>query len=218
MAEPLRLIGFEHSVYTWIVRLVLDVLELPFDYVETDPFADPPDPLLARYTPLDRVPVLAQGSFQLIETVAICRYLVALTGDRMLLPRDPRGMARMAQVIGLADADVYPIMVRQVFSAGYYEPRIMGAATDADRVAAGLLRATPVLSLLESIAAEGLQLGNGALSLADLHLAPMISYLTRVPEGAALLADHRALSAWWKKMRRHPVLLRTDPLGPALPA
>ena len=26
MAEPLRLIGFEHSVYTWIVRLVLDVL------------------------------------------------------------------------------------------------------------------------------------------------------------------------------------------------
>ena len=213
MAEALRLVGFQHSVYTWIVRLALREMELAADHVEANPFADPPDPVLARYTPLNRVPVLVHGPFRLTETGAILRYLDTLSTRPSLLPQEPQAQARMAQVIGLADADVYPVMVRQVFSGGYYRPVVMGEAADAEALSQGLLRAAPVLGLLEEIAAEGRVLTGAALTLADLHLAPMLSYFLRVPEARSLLASYPALDHWWAMMARNAHLCATDPMA-----
>lgn len=45
------------------------------DYSEANPFAEDPDPILARYTPLRRVSVLEHGGVVLMETAAILRYL-----------------------------------------------------------------------------------------------------------------------------------------------
>ncbi|MEW9918201.1 glutathione S-transferase family protein [Marimonas sp. MJW-29] len=213
MAEALRLIGFEHSVYTWIVRLALREMGLSAEYVEADPFADPPDPVLARYTPLNRVPVLEHGRFRLTETAAILRYLDAISGGPSLQLDDPKAQAQMLQVIGLADADVYPVMVRQVFSPGYYQPVVLGGSADPARVAEGLRRAGPVLSVLEQIAGEGRQLAGGALSLADLHLAPMFSYFTRLPEGDTALRSYSALHDWWAWISARETLRQTDPLA-----
>lgn len=212
MAEALRLIGFKHSVYTWIVRLTLAELGLSAEYVEANPFADPPDPVLPRHTPLNRVPVLEHGRFRLTETAAICRYLDAISNRPSLQPGDPKEIARMAQVIGLVDADVYPIMVRQAFSEGYYAPVVMGQPGDTARVAAGLKAAGAVLSVLEGIAEEGLQLTGAKVSLADLHLAPMMSYFTRVPEGLSDLSGYPKLGAWWHQVQTWQTLQDTDPM------
>ena len=211
MAEALRLIGFKHSVYTWIVRLALHEMGLTADYVEANPFADPPDSVLSEYTPLRRVPVLQHRDFCLTETAAILRYLGALSHQRPLQPTEPKALAQMVQVIGLADADVYPSLVRHVFSAGFYVPAVTGAARNDHAVAEGIARAGPVLSLLEQIAGDGRQLNGHSVTLADLHLAPMISYFVRVPEGKAMLADYPALSAWWAGISTRNSLRMTDP-------
>jgi glutathione S-transferase len=50
------------------------------------------------------------------------------------------------------------------------------------------------------------------MSLADLHLAPMMSYFVRVPEGNAMLANFPALSAWWGWISAQDSLRMTDPL------
>lgn len=210
MDSSLTLIGFHHSVYTWVVRLALDALDLKATYVEANPFADIPDPVLAEYTPFNRVPVLSHGDFTLTETVAILRYLNDLAGAE-LVPHHPQSAARMAQVMGIVDADVYPIMVRKVFSYGFYLPFI-GRDGDPKVVAEGIAQAQPALRALNGIASEGLQLTGQPISLADLHLAPMLSYFTRVPEGAAALASFPALAAWWQMMSNRPLLQNTDPL------
>ena len=75
----LQLVGYGPSVYTWIVKVALIEMGLKVDYIETNPFAETPDPLLARYTPFDRVPVLVHGDFRLTETAAILRYLDQLS-------------------------------------------------------------------------------------------------------------------------------------------
>ncbi|MEP5728845.1 MAG: glutathione S-transferase family protein [Sulfitobacter sp.] len=217
MAEPLRLIGFRHSVYTWIVRLALHEFGCTAEYIEANPFADPPDPVLQKYTPFRRVPVLEHGALRLTETAAILRYLDALNPSLSLAPKDPIALAQMAQVMGLSDADVYPILIRQVFSNGYYAPVVMGEGGDAQRVAEGLVRAQPVLKVLDQIAGQGHQLNAHHLSLADIHLGPMMSYFTRVPEGQLLLDAYPALSAWWQWMQSRPSLLQTDPLGGSCP-
>ena len=212
MAEPLRLIGFEHSVYTWAVRFAMAEMGLTADYVEANPFADPPDPVLARYTPLRRVPVLQHGDLLLTETAAILRYLDALSAGPSLQPEDPVAAAQMNQIIGLVDADVYPIMVRQVFSPGYYTPVVLGLPGDDAPVTHGLVQAQPALEVLERIAGQGRQLTGDVLSLADLHLGPMMSYFTRVPAAAEALTGTPALARWWQTVSLRPALRATDPL------
>ncbi len=212
MADPLTLIGFRHSVYTCIVRMALIEMGLKADYIEADPFADTPDPVLAAHTPFGRVPVLRHGAFILTETSAILRYLDALSAHPSLIPVEPKAAGRMAQVIGIVDAYGYMPLVRQVFSHGYYRPA-MGEPFDPAEVARGLVQAEPTLSALDSIAAEGLQLTGDAISLADLHLAPMIAYFAIVAEGDASLRRYSALAAWWDRSKARASLVATDPFA-----
>ena len=211
MPSDIKLIGFRHSVYTWVVRFALARIGQRADYIETNPFADPPDPVLATYTPLGRVPVLEHDGLRLTETQAILRYLDAVF-DAGLLATAPQAQGQMAQVMGLVDADVYPILVRQVFSHGCYAPDVMNEPGQAEVVAAGLKASGAVLSVLEQVAEEGRVLNRKALTLADLHLGPMMSYFVRVQEGRELLRNHPSLNAWWEWMAAHDSLRDTDPL------
>ncbi|KAJ04377.1 glutathione S-transferase family protein [Sulfitobacter mediterraneus] len=210
MAEPLNLLGFRHSVYTRIARMGLIETGLTATYVEANPFAAEPDPVLAAMTPLGRVPVLLHGDFVLTETAAILRYLNDLGPKASLIPTDPQSAARMAQVMGIVDAYVYQPLVRKVFSHGFYQAAV-GEDGDSAIVAEGLVLSQAPLRALDSIAAGGLQLGGARISLADLHLAPMMDYFVRVPEAADLLRHYPALSAWWHEISNHPSLRDTDP-------
>ncbi|OAN78565.1 hypothetical protein A8B82_09345 [Sulfitobacter sp. EhC04] len=208
MADGFTLIGFRHSVYTRIVRMALIEMGLQASYIEVDPFTDPP--ALVRFTPLGRVPVLRRGDFSLTETAAILRYLARTCGARHLMPNDAQALARMDQVFGIVDTSLYWPLVRQVFSNGFYAP-LMNESGDFDQVATGIAAGRPGLKLLDTIAAEGLVLRAQGLTLADLHLAPVIDYLTRVKAGAEVLADYPDLSAWWSDISDSALLQETDP-------
>ncbi len=211
MADALTLIGFRYSVYTRILRMALIEMGLTARYVETDPFAEIPDPVLAAHSPFGRVPVLQHDEFTLTETATILRYLDTLA-PHSLIPANPKAAARMGQVMGIIDAYGYVPLVRKVFSHGAYRPR-MGQPFDPAQVGEGMQAAIPVLATLESVAAEGFVLAPQALTLADLHLAPMIAYFAEVPQGAAALATYPALSAWWRKIALRPSLIATDPFA-----
>ncbi|MCR9126389.1 MAG: glutathione S-transferase family protein [Rhodobacteraceae bacterium] len=213
---PIKLFSFRHSVYGRIARMTLLVRGLDYELIETDPFADPPDPVLAQVSPFGLVPVLEHDGFRLTETAVICRYLAqAFPGDA-LIPDDPRAAARMAQVAAVIDTQGYWPMVRQVFGQAVFLP-MMGETGDPELIADGLADARTVLQMLDGIAAEGLVL-NGPVTLADLHLAPMMAYFTGAPQGAAALAEFSDLSRWWQGMAGHPALGGTDPALATMPA
>lgn len=207
MALVLR--GYGPSVYTRIVRLVLAEKRIACEYLETDPFVVNPDPCLLQENPFGRVPVLAHDGFVLFETCAITGYLdVAFPGPR-LTPTDPRAVARMAQIVAIIDAHGYWPLVRQVFVQAV--PR--RSEMDEKELNKGLRGSAEVLNALDAIACEGLQLNRVAISLADLHLAPMMDYFQRAPEGADMLSRHASLTAWWHWIRNRPSVRATDP-GP----
>jgi glutathione S-transferase len=64
---------------------------------------------------------------------------------------------------------------------------------------------------LESLAEGGDYLVGGALSLADLHLAPVIEYFSNTPEGKKVMPGAPRLSAWWAKMSARPSVQKTRP-------
>lgn len=201
--------GYSFSVYLRVARLVLAEKGVAYRHREIDPFGPLPEGYLDLH-PFGRVPVLEHDGFTIYETQAITRYVDMAFEGPALQPGGPRARARMAQVIAMVDAYAYWPLVRQVYSHRVFRPA-EGAAHDEAQVALGLAAAGPVLAALERVAAEGLVLDGVGLTLADLHLAPMIAAFATVPEGAAALARHPALSLWWTAMAARDSLRTTDP-------
>ncbi|MCX8507558.1 MAG: glutathione S-transferase family protein [Rhodobacteraceae bacterium] len=210
----LTLIGYRFSIYTRVVRLVLAEKRLRATLVEVDPFRPPLPADFLALNPFGRVPVLQHGPFTIYETAAICRYLDEALPGPALQPEDARDRARMAQVVAIVDADGYRPLIRQVFAHRVFRPA-EGLAPDPAAIAKGLAAAGRLLRVLDGIAQEGRVLGPERITLADLHLAPMIAAFVQAPEGADLLAQHVTLSGWWAALKGRPSLRDTEPGLPA---
>jgi glutathione S-transferase len=209
MSAAVTLHGYQHSVYTWIVRMVLADAAVSYDTVEVDPFSAHPAARPSMH-PFGRVPTLIHGQFAIYETGAITRYVDRAFMDGALTPETAWAQARMDQVIAIIDNYGYIPLIRQVFAHAVFRPW-EGVPADRDQIAAGLSAAHPVLSSLDRIAAEGLVLNGTTRTLADCHLAPMIGYFTQADEGRAAMLHAPALMRWWDGIAQTPSLLATQP-------
>jgi glutathione S-transferase len=57
-----------------------------------------------------------------------------------------------------------------------------------------------VIGSLEKLVSGSQFLCGSELSIADIHLAPMIGYFALFPEGMAILDRHEQLATWWSMM------------------
>ncbi|MCF6329319.1 MAG: glutathione S-transferase family protein [Henriciella sp.] len=214
MAEPIKLHGYSYSVYNRVARLALEIKRLSYERVEINPFLDL-DPAYLELHPFGRVPVLSHGSFNIFETIAICRYIDNAFDGTALIPSKATTMARMDQVIAIVDNYGYWPMVRQVFSHRVFRP-LIGEKTSKEEVSAGLIASEKVLAALNRISEEGHILTGKTVTLADCHLAPMIDYFVRAPEGQELLESYPGLWHWWDEVSEMSFMVRTDPKLPDL--
>ena len=118
----------------------------------------------------------------------------------------------MDQVIGIVDSYGYWPMVRQVFSPRVFRART-GQPVDEAEIARGLAASAKVLAALDALIDPLVQpqVGDGGVTLADLHLGAMMAYFTLAPEGAAALTRHPRLAAWWRRISARPSFAATDP-------
>ena len=210
----LALHGYRYSVYVRIARLVLAEKGVAYDRVEVNPFApDMPASYLALH-PFGRVPALVHDGFTLYETGAITRYIDRAFPGPALQPEDPRALARMDQIIGIADAYAYWPLVRQVFSHRVFRPR-MGQPGDEVEITRGLQASTKVLSALEALVHNDVTLG---VTLADLHLGAMVAYFVQATDGWQALQQFPRLSHWWARLSARPSFAASDPGLPDAPA
>jgi glutathione S-transferase len=212
----IQLYGYQYSVYAWIARLAMHEKGISYEWVEVNPFAkDVPADYLAMH-PFGRVPTLVNGDFVLFETSAITRYVdEAFQGPR-LQPIKPEDRGRVSQIISVIDSYAYWPLVRQVFSHGVFRPRL-GHPADPIEYQRGLEAAPLVLRALDQLANEDGFLVADSLSLADIHLAPMIGYFTSDPSGENLLKQYPRLSNWWSAMSLEKHLVDTKPVLPEAP-
>ena len=213
---PIELHGYEYSVYAWIARFALHEKGVQYRWVEVNPFAETVPASYLALHPFKRVPVLVHGDFVLYETTANTRYVDEACDGPGLQRKDPKERARSNQIISIVDSYAYWPLVRQVFAHGFLRSRT-GRTADAGEVHRGLDAAPRVLSALETIASEAEYLCGDGLSLADTHLAPMIGYFVRVPEGRALLQAHPRLTRWWGTVSERRAYRETVPPLPQDP-
>ena len=208
MSVPI-LYGLSRSVYTRIARLALEEKGVAYDLEEVEIFgaAGVPERHLDRH-PFGRVPAFTHGEFSLYETVAITRYVDEAFPGPPLQSTEPKVRGRMTQVMSVLDAYAYRPMVWGVFVQRVVIPR-KGGTPNESTIGESLQTTRTCLKALEAMLDDSRFLAGDELSLADLHAAPMLLYLSLTPEGAELLASHRQLNLWLAKMLARPSVKRT---------
>ncbi|MEO8320749.1 MAG: glutathione S-transferase domain-containing protein [Bradyrhizobium sp.] len=91
----------------------------------------------------------------------------------------------------------------------------MGHLSEQSEYQRGLKAAPRVLGALDQLANGGNFLVSDALSLADIHLAPMIAYFVADPGGDALLKSHDRLCSWWSAVSQRKSVAETRPTLPS---
>jgi glutathione S-transferase len=163
---------------------------------------------LARH-PFGRVPVLEHDGFSLYETQAILRYLDRVLPRPPLTPADPRATARMDQVMNINDWYLFHGVGNVIVFHRVVGPRVMGLQPDEAAISAAMPKARTVFAELARLLGEQSFFAGEAISLADLLVAPGISFFTETPEWAELGAPHSNLAAWLARMEARPSMKAT---------
>jgi glutathione S-transferase len=210
MARPI-VYGPSLSTYVWSVRLALAEKGVAHELVDV-PFGEHrKEPHLARQ-PFAKVPAFEHDGFELYEAQAILRYVDERFPGHPLQSPDVHEFSRMNQIIGIIDAYGWAAMAGGVLVNRVLKPR-MGLPTDEAAIAAALPRAKLVLSEIARLQGEQVFLAGDRISLADLLALPLLYLFSRIPDGAAPVAEQPGLAAWLRRMAERQSFQVTRPAG-----
>ncbi len=210
-SDPVRpqLLGAAYSVYVRIARLALMEKGVDYDLAEIDIFGKHAgDAAYLKLHPFGRIPTLRHGDFILYETAAITRYVEEAFAGPSLQPGDVRFRARMMQMIGVMDSYLYRPLVWGLYVASN-EAAKSGKPADAAALSVAMAKSRTALGALADLTDDGPWLLGRHLTLADLHLQPMLAYGCRTAEGRALLQERPRLREWWERMQTLPSVVAT---------
>lgn len=160
--------------------------------------------------PFRKVPAMRHGDFVLFESGAIGRYVDRVFPGPALQPKDAKELARMDQWMSAVSDYCYQAMIRECVIQRVLVP-LRGGKTDEAMVKAAWPKTEHQLGVVEQTLAKSQFLAGNALSLADLTLLPILFYVKLQPEGAPLVAKHKAVSAWFDRMAARPSFGATMP-------
>lgn len=207
--SDITLWGFDGSTYVRTVKMLLaekgvtDFRQVPLNVLE----GEPKSPEHLQRHPFGKVPVLDHDGLRILETAAIVRYLNDVLPGPSLVPGTPRDRARMDMVVGLVDSYGYGALVGGV-AAYHLFPGFVGGQNDAARQA-GIETGRKVIEFAMQTRGASPFIA-GELSLADLFLAPVLSYVMMTSDAAAA-TDVPGYSEWWDRVQALPSYKETQP-------
>lgn len=207
--SDITLWGFDGSTYVRTVKMLLaekgvtQIKQVPLNVLKGEPRAAEH---LQRH-PFGKVPVLDHDGMRLLETTAITRYLNDALPGKSLIPHAVKDRARMDMVIGIIDSYGYGALVGGV-AAYHLFPDFVGGKNDAMRQA-GMTTGRKVIEFVMRTKGSAPFIA-GALSLADLYLAPILFYVSLTPDKDALF-DVEGAADWWTRIQALPSYKVTQP-------
>jgi glutathione S-transferase len=201
--------GFDGSTYVRTVKMLLAekgvtaFRQVPLNVLKGEPRSEEH----RQRHPFGKVPVLDFDGVRVLETAAIARFLNDKLPGTSLIPANAEDRARMDMVIGIIDSYGYGALLGGV-AAYHLFPDFVGGRNDAARQQ-GLETGRTVIDFIMKTRGSSPFIA-GALSLADLYLAPVIAYVAMTPDKDALF-DAEGFSAWWDRAQALPSFTATAP-------
>jgi len=164
----LKIFGVPISVHTRKVIVAAIEKKLPFENDPVIPFNPPAG--WDRLSPTGKIPVIADGGFELADSSVICAYLEQAHPEPALFPKDAKERARALWLEEYCDGTLFRDVVQGLFSQKVIRPKILKRETDHAAIDAILTQALPkVFGYLESVASDG-YLVSGRFGIADIAL------------------------------------------------
>lgn len=203
MTQPV-VYGPAFSTYTRSVRLALEEKGIKHQLVEIDVLkgAHKQPPYSSKH-PFGKVPAFEHDGNTLYETSAILRYIDEVFPQPALMPSTPVGRARANQVMSIVDSYGYGPCVTNLFIPRVLVPSL-GGETDMEKVEGAKGPAALFVKELERLIGAQHFFGGEKVSLADLHVLPVLAYLVATPEGKAIIETAPNVRAWYGRMQKRP--------------
>lgn len=189
----MKLYDLELSGNCYKVRLLAALAGIPLEIVPVDFLAgEHKQPPLIQMNPWGELPILVDGETTLRDSHAILVYLASRYAGESWLPRDPAGLADVAQWLSTAANEVQngPCAARLVDKFGY----------NIDKAVA-LARSARILPLIDSHLATRDWLAAGRPTIADCAIFP---YVALAPEGGVTLAPYPHICNWIARIKALP--------------
>jgi glutathione S-transferase len=149
--------------------------------------------------PWGKMPAFEHEGNAFYEASAIMRYIDEVFPGPALMPPTPVGRARVNQVMSIVDSYGYPASITNLFIPRVLVPAL-GGQTDEAQVEAAKPQAALFLKELGRLLGGANYFGGANVSLADLHVLPVLTYLRATPEGQTMLAAVPSITAWMERM------------------
>jgi glutathione S-transferase len=150
--------------------------------------------------PFGKFPVLLEGDLALPETATICRYL---DPDKKLQPINLPEVAMHDAFCALISIDIDKALVRD-YLIEFAFPKGENNAVRLDIVKSAIPKASKALKVIaEQLEKTGV-IGGEQLTIADMLLAPMLAYLSSLPQDFNLLPNYPTVAAYLTKLMGHP--------------
>ncbi len=190
----LKLYYARPSVYAHPVWLALLEKQLPFELMPVDLSGQQFEPDFLAVNPFGHIPVLVDGDFRVIESLAILDYLEARYPDRPLLPAEPRALAivRMVQLVALNE------LLPPVFKLLMQADRSGETSVE---IAYAQLRAKTTLGFLEELLANSQYFAGDQLTLAEIVAGTIVH---KLPDLGVSLAGYPGLGRWSEQLLTRP--------------
>ncbi len=157
----------------------------------------------AAINPFRKMPALVAADVTLCETPALMVYADAIGSGAALEPTAPAERATMWKFMGVAQHQLYPRGVMELYFHRVLAARF-GVEAKPEVADAAVAPVTIALDVLEDglASSSGLALAGGAFSLADIYCGAMVDYVARSGDGAELIAARPQLAAWLAALRQ----------------
>ncbi|HHP7243895.1 MAG TPA: glutathione S-transferase family protein [Elainellaceae cyanobacterium] len=178
----------------WIALLEKDI---PFKPVVVNLNGEQLRPEFLSLNPFHHVPVVVDGDFRIIESLAILDYLEATYPVPSLVPQNPQAIARMRMVQMVTIHELTPKLAALVR---------VGENPESDQ--AIIQHVTNVLDFLTEQLGDAAYFGGEHLSLADVTAGATLPLLHRLGVG---FAGHPAIAAWFDRIMARASWQQTEP-------
>jgi len=189
----LQLHDFELSGHCHRVRLMLSLLDLPYQKIPVDLLGGEHkrEPFLSL-NPFGQVPVLRDGSVVIGDSNAILAYLATAYGGDRWLPRDPKGAAAVQRWLSVAAGEIASTLcaARACVLLGF--PCDLPVATQ---------RGAALLRMMDLALRDHGFLAGTLPTIADVAC---YAYVARAPEGGISLASYGQVRAWLARVEALP--------------
>lgn len=151
------------------------------------------EPHLSRQ-PFGQIPAIDDDGFMLFESRAICRYISAKSGDK-LVPATIKERALMDQWSSVEQSNFSAPAMKFVYHFVFRRPQEQ-AVLDA-----ALASLETAFSALEKPLTSQPFLAGEKFTIADIGYMPYLDHLVKMPEVKAKLEKYPHVESWWGRLR-----------------